>query len=443
MRQVGGRRVWAVTDVTRRLAEKFEEMEIPQLSVEGEITNLRPPSGSQVWFTLSDEHEIGCAMKAVAWERLRTRPRDGDRVIVRGDLQYWPQRNTITFWAAAIEPAGRGFLLAQIEELRGRLRRDGLIPGRGRPVPVAPRRIALVTSKGAAAYTDATRVIAERWPAAEVSMHDTPVQGDTAPPAIVDALAAAGREPGVEVILLVRGGGSLEDLMAFNDERVCRAIAASPRPVVTGIGHERDAVLADEVADWSRPTPTAAAVAVTPDAAAMLAGLDSTQERMRAALLRRRARAADGLAGARADLTRLLRERGRVERVDLAARATRLGNALAAPVLAARGRLADHHRRMPVALSRRAERAVAARSARAARLDAAMSSARAGGSARLDRLQGMLAALSPRATLSRGYAIVRDADGRIRPERGVLVDGDLLEVEFRDARVGVRVEEDG
>lgn len=441
MKQIGGRQIWAVTDITGAVARHFEKMEIPQLSVEGEITNLRPPSGSQLFFTLSDDHEIRCAMKTVAWDRLRSKPRDGDRVIVRGDLQYWPQRNSITFWAVMIEPAGRGVLLAEIERLRGRLRDDGLIPGRARPIPRVPRRIGLVTSRGAAAYADAMRVMHERWPAVDVLHCDAPVQGETAPEAIVQALDAADRAPGVEVILLLRGGGSLEDLMAFNDERVCRAVAACDTPVVTGVGHERDGVLADEVADLRCPTPTAAAAAVTPDARELLAGLGELDRRLAASLARARTEARSRLENVHGDLVRLLREQGVRGRLAVAARENRLGNALARPVLQARERVSGNARRLPTSLSRRAERAAAERRALAGRLAASVSRIDAAARARVGRAEGMLTALSPRATLSRGYAIVRDEAGRIRPDGGQLDPGVRLELEFRDARVATRVEE--
>lgn len=440
MKEVGGRQIWGVSDVTKAIARRLEDPPIPNLWVEGEVTNLNRAANGGVWFTLSDGTELGCSINSVDWERLKLQPKNGDRIVAWGQVQYWAQRNRITFWASRIELGGDGLLLAEIERLRRLLREEGLIPGRSRPIPEVPARIGLVTSAGAAAYTDVMRVIGERWPAADVVLKEAQVQGDPASEAVAGALAAVGREPGVEVVLLVRGGGSLEDLMAFNDERVCRAVWSCPHPVVTGIGHERDNVLADEVADLRCATPTAAAGEVTPDAAELLGLLDDSARRLNVSLKRASSSAQQAVVRAESALGRGLRERGRAGRIRIDGLAMRLNNGVARPVMAAPELLGQRSARLSAALTRRVEQSAARISGADGRLALSSKARLRDASGRLEAAGSMLSALSPDATLSRGYAIVRRAEGKVQPEAEGVSVGDALDVQFRDGRIAARVE---
>lgn len=273
-----------------------------------EVSSWNKAASGHVYFSMKDS---GAVISGVMWRGNTFRhawlPGVGDQILAHGYVGVYPQRGVYQFYADEIRPAGRGQLYAQFEALKEKLAGEGLFEAeRKRAIPVAPRRLGIVTSLGAAALQDVLRVLAQRWPLAEAIVFPTQVQGAEAPGQIVAALAAANRFAGkgegtsvpteaelsdlpllaggngsgfpdsipagvvpgrneLDTILLVRGGGSIEDLWAFNDEQVAYAIAASKRPVVTGIGHETDFTIADFVADLRAPTPTAAAVAATPD----------------------------------------------------------------------------------------------------------------------------------------------------------------------------------
>ncbi|MBI1296400.1 exodeoxyribonuclease VII large subunit [bacterium] len=245
----------------------------------GEVSNWTQARSGHVYFTVKDG---GASLSSVMWKgnvfRHSWLPREGDQIMAHGYVDVYPERGVYQFYADEIRPAGRGQLYAQFEALKQKLLDDGLFDAeRKRPIPTQPRRIGVVTSDGAAALRDVLRVLSQRWPMVEVILFHTLVQGNEAPPGIVSALAAANRfgrgeslfdaaDP-LDVILLVRGGGSIEDLWAFNDERVARAVAASQLPVIAGVGHETDFTIVDFVADLRMPTPSAAAAAAVPDRA--------------------------------------------------------------------------------------------------------------------------------------------------------------------------------
>jgi exodeoxyribonuclease VII large subunit len=313
-----------------------------------------------------------------------------------------------------MELAGEGLLRAQVEELRRRLGAEGLLAAaRKRPLPALPRRIGLVTSAQGAAKEDFLRALWGRFPA-DVLLVDVPVQGEAAPAAVVRAIRHLDARADVEVIVVARGGGSLEDLMAFNTEAVCRAVAAAATPIVSAVGHERDVTVCDEVADLRVSTPTAAAQAVVEDAAALERGLRAAEETMARELARARLVAAEKLAQRTAALGRALRTRGEraADRVDAAER--RLAPALAR----AAGRAPERLAASEAALTRVAR----ARADEAAR--------------RLERAEALLGLLSPERTVARGYAIVRDAatDGVIGAAAAA-APGQALSIQLRDGRL--------
>ncbi len=251
----------------------------------GEVSNWTKARSGHVYFTVKDG---GASLSAVMWKGNAFRhswlPREGDQIMAHGYVDVYPERGVYQFYADEIRPAGRGQLYAQFEALKQKLLEDGLFATeRKRPIPTAAQRIGVVTSEGAAALRDVLRVLSHRWPLVDVILFHTLVQGNEAPPGIVAALAAANQygrgaslfdatDP-LDVILLVRGGGSIEDLWAFNDERVARAVAASEVPVIAGVGHETDFTIVDFVADLRMPTPSAAAAAAVPDRNEVIAQL--------------------------------------------------------------------------------------------------------------------------------------------------------------------------
>jgi exodeoxyribonuclease VII large subunit len=412
----------------------------PLLWVEGEIANLTAARSGHVYFTLCDAHaQVRCVMwRSVA--RLLERPlASGDRVLVRARVGFYETRGEFQLDVQHVEPAGEGALLRAIEERRRRLAAEGLFDvARKRALPTLPRRLAVITSPHGAALHDVLTTLARRWPALEVTVLGVPVQGAAAPAAIVRALARAGAHG--EVALVVRGGGALEDLMAFNDEGVVRAVTACAVPVVCGVGHEVDVTLADLAADRRAPTPTAAAEMVVPDRLEWLARLARCEGRL-AGAARRRAR----MAAQRVDeLERRLRhpaQRVAAARERLAlgrrrlVRATHVGLAQRAGALE-RLELRLHGARPALRLmlarerlGRARRRLVPAWEAGAHRRERALASA-----------GGRLHALSPLATLGRGYALATAAGGDVLRDAAQVEPGSAVSVRLARGRLGCTVQ---
>jgi exodeoxyribonuclease VII large subunit len=373
----GDRKVYSVSDFNRGVATWLRRL--PSLWVEGEVTELRRQAGWQsVFFTLKDLEDGSClpvTMPRSTFDALGLALADGDRVHAFGRAELYEARGVFQLRALSLEPLGLGAALARIERLKAKLAGEGLFaPERKRPLPVLPRRIGLLTGREAAAKRDFVTAVTARFPAARVLVAETYVQGAQAPAAIAVALSRLAGEPEIDVVVLARGGGSFEDLVPFSDERVVRAVAACPVPVVSAIGHEQDTPLSDLAADVRASTPTAAARLVVPDERALRAEL----QRLRAALDR--------------DTRRLLER----SRQALGADALRLT-------------------RSPALLLERK---------------------RAG----LEALAGRLRALSPKATLARGYAIVRAGDGIVLSAQSV-APGSRVDVELAEGGFGARVEE--
>lgn len=416
MKTVGARQVWAVQEITAALGRRLEG--IPSLWVEAEIGNLRQ-RGGQVYFTLRDAHQIDASMRSVLFDRLPVRPEDGSLVLAYGRVEFWPDRAQISMRIERLEPAGEGTLLAQIEAVKVRLAADGLLAdARKRRLPLLPRRIGLITSAVGAARNDVLNNLWARFPA-DVVLADAPVQGDGAPAGIIRALAALNAIPDVDVIIVARGGGPLEDLMAFNDEALCRAVAASRVPVVSAVGHEKDVTVCDLVADRRVSTPTAAAAVVAPDLGSLNAGLaDASRGLVR------------GLVRVREHSAALVAQRTSAMLAGLRAYEAR-----------ASARTQSASQRMGPALIRHAERSsmrVPEAGARLARAGAGRLTMEAG---RLDARAALLDALSPQRTVARGYAIVRDPRDAhpVISVAGVRA-GDAVELELRDGIIDATVE---
>ena len=260
------RRVLSVSDLNRA-ARGLLEGGFPLLWVEGEISNLARPASGHLYFSLKDSQaQVRCALFKNRGQLLRFKPADGMKVLVRGRVSLYEPRGDYQFIAEHLEEAGHGALQRAFEELKTRLAKEGLFdPALKRPLPTVPRCIGVITSPSGAALHDILTVIRRRYPIARVVLYPTPVQGEGAAAKIAAMIAKASERAECDVLILARGGGSLEDLWAFNEEPVARAIRASRIPLVSGVGHEIDYSIADFAADLRAPTPTGAAELVTPD----------------------------------------------------------------------------------------------------------------------------------------------------------------------------------
>jgi exodeoxyribonuclease VII large subunit len=406
-------RALTVSELTERI-QGVLETEFLDVWVEGEVSNLKMAPSGHWYFSLKDE---GAQLRAVVWKTdtrlVRFKPRDGMKVLARGTLRVYPPRGEYQLSAQVLEPLGKGSLQQAFEDLKAKLEKEGLFdPARKRPLPMLPRRIGVVSSPTGAVIRDILRVLRSRYANLEVLLYPARVQGEGAGAEIEQGIRALNRIGGLDVILLARGGGSLEDLWAFNEEGVARAIAASGIPTISAVGHETDFTIADFVADLRAATPSAAAERV-------VQAKEDLQARV-AALERRR----DG-----ALRLRLERVRARVH----AATAHRVFAAERGRLRVAAQRIDDHVRRAGVALRRRAERChehvyrlrdrlsafrldrqIASRRETLARHeDRLLALALAAGERRrasLARLAASLDGLSPLAVLGRGYALVWDEE---------------------------------
>jgi len=267
--------VLAVSELIRMVARIFEQ-QFPLLRVRGEISNLSLASSGHLYFSLKDQHsQIRCVMFRMKAQLSGLKPKDGDLVEVLAQLSIYEPRGDMQLQIEQMRAAGQGDLQLQYLRLKQKLQSEGLFDQeRKRPLPAVPRAIGVITSLKAAALRDVLATLAQRMPSIPVVVYPASVQGVAAPGELMEALGLANARGDCDVLLLVRGGGSIEDLWAFNDEALARCIAASNLPVVAGIGHESDVTIADFAADWRAPTPTAAATQSCPSAATLFKQLD-------------------------------------------------------------------------------------------------------------------------------------------------------------------------
>ena len=413
-----------------RLARTAIEQRLPLLWVSGEVSNLtRAPSG-HIYFSLKDAAaQVRCVMFRSRAQLLPWRLENGQQVEANALATLYEARGEFQLGVESLRRAGLGKLYEAFVQLRDRLTAEGLFADAAkRPLPRFPRTLGIVTSPRAAALHDVLTTLRRRAPHLPVIVYPTLVQGDEAPAQIVAALAAAGRRAECEVLLLVRGGGSLEDLIAFNDETVARAVRACPLPVVVGVGHETDTTIADLAADLRAPTPTAAAEFASAGwhaAAEEVAALDLALRNALRRRLERRMQALDLLA------RRLVHPAEACARIAqrLAHLATRLEAAVHRRLHREQTRLAAARLRF-AARRPRIEPASARLAQAAQRLAQAWTAADAARQAQVARCAASLAALSPAATLARGYSIVRTADGAIVRDGSALAKGDALSLRF-------------
>ncbi len=382
---------YTVSQITQYLRELLDsDTFLGDLYITGEVSNLSKSSAGHYYFTLKDsESQLRCVMfrPALGAEGLD----NGASVTAHGRIGIYAARGEVQFVADLVQPQGVGELHMKFLRLKAKLEEEGLFdPSRKRRLPEFPKRIAVVTSRTGAVFHDIQNIIGRRWPLAELALAHTPVQGPEAPANIVAALRAVNQAPGIDVVILARGGGSLEELWAFNEESVARAVHGSRVPVVSAVGHETDFTICDFVADVRAPTPSAAAELVAPDQA----------------VLRRRVlelgEAARGLA---LDALRRLRE-------EVRHAATRLSH-LAPDTATPRQRVDELTRAAGAVLAR----------------DLALHRERVRG------LALQLGALQPQGTLARGYALIeRRADGRLVSRVADVQPGDAIGVRVSDGR---------
>jgi len=426
------------------LARDLLEGNFAQVWVQGEISNFSRPASGHLYFTLKDDRaQVRCALFKQKAMYLRFAPRDGALVLVRGRVTLYEARGEYQLVLEHMEEAGEGALRIAFEALKQALAAEGLFNAdRKRALPRFIGRLAVITSPTGAAVRDVLSVLGRRFPMMDVDVLPVPVQGDGAAAEIRAMLARAIASKRYDSILLTRGGGSLEDLWSFNDEALARAIAASPIPVVSAVGHEVDFSLADFAADLRAPTPSAAAELMVPDRVEMLASLAHSRRRMDAAIQRLR----EGLAQ-RADQAslklRALRPQLRLERGQhrLALLLARLQSAQALVLDSRAQRLRDrfraleqqHPRLRLAALGHRAD-LLRQRLESAAQRDVQQRGIHLQGLARA------LHSLSPFATLSRGYAIVRDpATGVVIRDAAQVRPGQVLEARLAVGEIEVQV----
>jgi exodeoxyribonuclease VII large subunit len=437
------RDIYSVSRLNREVRVLLERG-IGSLWLEAEISNFSRPSSGHWYFSLKDAAaQVRCCMFRQRNMLCGFAPRDGQKVLVRARVGLYEPRGEYQLVIDHMEDAGLGALKRQFEELAAKLAAEGLFaPERKRPLPALPKRIGVITSPSGAAIHDILHVLARRFAAIPVLLYPVAVQGAAAAAEIAAALKLAGLRAECDVLILARGGGSLEDLWAFNDEALARAIAACPIPVVSGIGHEIDVTIADFAADVRAATPSAAAEIVVPDAEEWSASLRRLGERLRRALRqiidahRERLRWIIGRAALVSPQARLAQQGQRLD--ELEQRASR----------ALRQILADRRSALGLSVSRLWQLSPAARLQGTAARHAALSARlRAAGLKKLNRARERLAplvrtlnAVSPLATLDRGYAIVSlDGGGILRDAKDAAA-GTIIEARLSKGRIRAKVQ---
>jgi exodeoxyribonuclease VII large subunit len=414
------RKVWKVSELTAQVRDLLERS-FRDLWVQGEVSNFRVSPYGHYYFTLKDKAaQLRCFVNRKDARFLRLQPEDGMEVTLRGSLSVYEQRGDCQLLVSFLEPVGVGALQLAFEQLKAKLAEEGLFSAeRKQPLPMLPRRIGLVTSPRGAAVADMIRILRRRHKNLHLLLYPVRVQGEGAGDEVVEAIRTFNRKRAADVLIVARGGGSLEDLWAFNEEKVARAIAASRIPVITGIGHQTDFTIADFAADLRAATPSAAAELVIKSKQEMMDRLHGLEAKL-AHYLRYQ------LLHARQRLTELLADRGwrhlegrlreQAQRADELA--TRLRQVLRDSVTAA-------DRRWALAAARMASfdlRGVVKRE----RL-------------RLESLTGQLNQLSPARVLDRGYAIVFDAKGEIVKSAAAVRLGDPIRVQLARGRLEAEI----
>ena len=411
-------RIWAVGALCRAIADALQARFNP-VAVQGEISGFTRASSGHCYFTLKDEQgQLRCAMFKRSAQMLDFTPRDGDQVELQGRLGVYEPRGELQLIVEHLRRAGQGALFEQFLRVKAKLEAQGLFaPERKRPIPARPRHIGVVTSLGAAALHDVATALQRRVPHIAVTLAPASVQGAQAPQSLINALQDLASQPQVDVILLVRGGGSMEDLWAFNDEALAHAIVASPIPVVCGVGHETDFTIADFCADLRAPTPTAAAELCATPQAELLGQLQLVQAAMQ------------GLTTQHLDRQwqRLDRAQNRLGRPTQKVSDEKLG-------------LMRQEQRLQTQLQQVLQRKQHALAVLQDRLERSCAQAPQVARERLHRAQLRLEMLDPRLVLQRGFAWLADGQGQAIASVAELDLGQTVQATLADGRVDLQVQ---
>lgn len=392
---------WPVRVLSLKIADYVDRMS--QLWVEGQVVQFSPRGGT-AYLTLRDpdvDMSLSVSVPMNAVNAMPTPLAQGARVVLQAKPTFWTKRGTLQLEARQIRPVGIGDLLARVEMLKRTLAAEGLFDAeRKRPIPFLPERVGLITGRGSAAERDVVENARRRWPAVVFELREVAVQGATAVTEVVAALRDLDAHPRVDVIVIARGGGAVEELLPFSNEAMVRAVAEARTPVISAIGHEVDQPLLDLVADWRASTPTDAGKRVVPDAARETALVSGARDRLGSTLRRR------------------------LDSEQAALRALRSRPVMADPVAAVRVReveLATLRTRMSARVEARLHRAAD----------------------QVEHLRRQVVALSPQSTLDRGYAVVQHRDGRVVMDRDDVGVGELLRVRVARGDFGVRPVSEG
>ncbi|WP_404415640.1 exodeoxyribonuclease VII large subunit [Marinospirillum sp.] len=424
-------------------AKALLEQGLAQVWVEGEVSNFMASAVGHWYFTLKDARaQVSCVMFAGRNQLALHQPKNGDQLQLRGQVSLYEGRGQYQLLVQELRLSGEGDLLARLEALKKKLQAEGLFnPEHKRSLPAFPQRIGVVTSEQGAALRDILQVLKRRWPLAEVLLYPAQVQGAEAPAALRRALAQAQYHGQPQVLLLARGGGSLEDLQAFNDETLARMVAASGMPVVTGVGHETDFSLVDFVSDLRAPTPSAAAEAVSPDAETLMEQLNSLSGRFSHAMasyLRREQQHLDSLSLRAANPQRVLEARTqtltRLYQRLIAQQPQRRLEQIRLQLTGLQGRLQATSPQRQVARHQQRLAELKQRTARACEQSL---------SHRQEKLQNLatrLQAISPLQTLARGYALARNQEGQVLRSAEEVGPGDRIQVQLATGELDCRVQ---
>ena len=438
------RDIWSVSRLNAEVRAVLDGS-FPLLWVQGELSNLSQPASGHIYFTLKDEAaQVRCAMFRFKRRLLQFKPANGEHVLIRARVGLFEPRGDYQLIAEHMEPAGEGALRVELDRLKQRLAAEGLFDeGKKRPLPTFPRQVGLITSASGAALHDLLTVLRRRLPLLPVLIYPAQVQGEDAAATLIEALELANRRAECDLLILARGGGSLEDLMAFNDEGLARAIRASEIPVVTGIGHEVDFSIADLAADRRGATPSAAAELATPSVEHLAQKLQSLQRRLPAAQRRTQEALQRKLDHASRHL-RLLHPMARLEQLSqkLDGLEARIRATLSVQLARAQASLRSEAGRLlratPLRYVESEGRSLLALNARLERAGAHLMSDR---TERLASIAQRLDALSPLSTLARGYSIVTlAATGQLVRDATTVADGAHITVKCLRGQLAARVE---
>jgi len=416
---------------------------MPALWIQGEISNLARPASGHLYLSLKDDRaQVRCAMWRQRSRGLGFQPRNGQQIMARARVSLYEPRGDYQLIIEHMEEAGEGLLRQRLEELKARLDAEGLFEeSRKRTLPGLPRRIGIVTSPSGAAVRDVLKILRRRFPSVPALIYPVPVQGEGAAANIAEAIALANRRADCDVLIVTRGGGSLEDLWAFNEEPVARAIFNSAIPVISAVGHEVDITISDLVADVRAPTPSGAAEIAVPDQHAWLGQLEQNMKRLASLAGRQQQRLAERLGFLTGRLERqdprqrLAQDGQRLDELELRAR-----RAMDAKTSSQRRDLAAMIARLAAASpAKQLQRQLLRKDDLNRRLYRAASQLIERKSQRLGGLARELNAISPLATLGRGYALVYDSNGNLIRDPSTVKPGDSIKARVADGHIHAQV----